>query len=272
MRAFVEVDPGVELKCLRAGLDLKAEFRDRCYVQICVFAQDPIVSNDDKGEAMKALLESAVVMDGVEAIGSTPYVETESPHFETRWQAQEYNIHYMMWLALKHKLHLDFHIDYNLDPAEPKMVERVLESLHDLRWESNPSSADFRTVVLGHCTRQTLLDRDEMDDLSRLSRGLPVSFVGLPTSDLFMMGRPTAGSAGGERPRGTLQVPQLIQEYGLNAAIGINNVGNAFTPYGSCDPLALASFGVGIYQAGTKKDADLLLVSTCEFTLECSGF
>lgn len=51
----------------------------------------------------------------------------------------------------------------------------------------------------------------------------------------------------------------MIQVYGLNAAIGINNVGNAFTPQGSCDPLSLASFGVGVYQAGTKADADMLL-------------
>jgi len=82
-------------------------------------------------------------------------------------------------------------------------------------------------------------------------------------SDLFMMGRPSEESGGAERPRGTLQIPQMIEKYSFNAAIGINNVGNAFTPYGSCDPLALASLGVGMYQAGTKKDADILLVSYC---------
>jgi hypothetical protein len=53
----------------------------------------------------------------------------------------------------------------------------------------------------------------------------------------------------------------MIKKYGLNAAIGINNVGNAFTPQGNCDPLNLASLGVSIYQAGTKADAELLLVS-----------
>jgi hypothetical protein len=51
----------------------------------------------------------------------------------------------------------------------------------------------------------------------------------------------------------------MIEEYKFNAAIGVNNVGNAFTPYGSCDPLNLASFGVGVYQAGTRADADMLL-------------
>jgi hypothetical protein len=63
-----------------------------------------------------------------------------------------------------------------------------------------------------------------------------------------MMGRPSEPSAAGQRPRGTLQIPQMIQRFGFSAAIGINNLGNAFTPHGSCDPLSLASFGVGIYQ------------------------
>jgi hypothetical protein len=62
-----------------------------------------------------------------------------------------------------------------------------------------------------------------------------------------------------------LQVLQIIRKYGMNAAIGINNVGNAFTPQGSCDPLSLASFGVGLYQAATTTDTDLLLVCQIYF-------
>jgi len=74
------------------------------------------------------------------------------------------------------------------------------------------------------------------------------------------MGRPEKSSGGGQRVRGTLQVPQMIQKYGVNAAMGINNVGNAFTPHGSCDPLSLASLGVGVYQAGTNAESDVLFV------------
>lgn len=36
---------------------------------------------------------------------------------------------------------------------------------------------------------------------------------------------------------------------------------NAFTPHGNCDPLSIASLGVGIYQAGTKQDTEVLYVS-----------
>lgn len=51
----------------------------------------------------------------------------------------------------------------------------------------------------------------------------------------------------------------MIRHLGLNACLSVNNVGNAFTPWGTGDPLALASLGVGIYQASTEEDAKILL-------------
>ncbi|KAJ8186084.1 hypothetical protein LV157_005211 [Aspergillus fumigatus] len=85
-----------------------------------------------------------------------------------------------------------------------------------------------------------------------------VCFVGLPTSDMYMASPYPAANAPHNRPRGTLHVLKMISEHGLDAIIGVNNVGNAFTPWGSADPLSLACLGVGIYQAGTQKDAELL--------------
>jgi hypothetical protein len=256
MRAFVEVDQGVGLKCLEAGLALKNEFNGRCYVQICVFAQDPIFSYDDGGEAMRCLLEEAASRPGVEVIGSTPYVEENGDH-----DLQIKNMEWTINKAKQFKLHLDFHIDYNLDSSKRAMVLEAIRLLHSVGWSSDPDSPQFRSIVFGHCTRLTLFSNGEWFNLRDEIRGLPISFVGLPTSDLFMMGRPSGDVGGGQRARGTLQIPQMIQKYGLNAAIGINNVGNAFTPQGSCDPLSLASLGVGVYHAGTEEDAGILLVS-----------
>ncbi|EPE36278.1 Metallo-dependent hydrolase [Glarea lozoyensis ATCC 20868] len=254
MRAFVEVDLDVGMKCLDAGLELKERFKERCYVQICVFAQNAIVSYEDAGKEMKALLEKAVGREGVEVLGSTPYVEKGGER-----KAQVENIRFTVEMALKYTLHVDFHIDYNLDARNHSMVFEALELLDSMNWPSKECSPDFRTIVFGHCTRLTLFDNKEWDRLRDNIGNLPVSFVGLPTSDLFMMGRPDSDLGGGVRPRGTLQIPQMIKKYGLNGAIGINNVGNAFTPQGNCDPLSLASLGVAVYQAGTKEDADILL-------------
>lgn len=63
-----------------------------------------------------------------------------------------------------------------------------------------------------------------------------------------------------ERYRGTLHIPEMIEEYGFQAAVAVNNVGNAFTPQGNCDPLSIASLGVGLYSRGTLSDMDLLFV------------
>ncbi|KAL3253606.1 hypothetical protein ABHI18_009350, partial [Aspergillus niger] len=74
--------------------------------------------------------------------------------------------------------------------------------------------------------------------------------------DMYMAAPPSSKSH--DRPRGTLQVLEMINKHSLDTVIGINNVGNAFTPWGSEDPLSLACLGVGIYQAGTKANAELL--------------
>jgi len=246
MRAFVEVDAIVGMKSLDAGIKLKkkAEQEGRCVVQLCAFAQLPLFTSTDgdrDGETIRELMEEAANRPEVDVVGSTPYVEADR-------RKMEQNIEWMIDLSIESGTHLDFHLDYHLDPEVEPMVWYVLQLLHEKDW--NGETKD-KAVVLGHCTRLTLFTEEEWKKLKKEVGELPVSFVGLPTSDLFMMRTP-------DRTRGTLDVPMLIKQYGLNACIGINNIGNAFTPYGSCDPLTLACNGVGIYQAGTKADAELL--------------
>lgn len=250
MRAFVEVDAGVQMKCLDAGIELKmaAAGEKTCVIQLCAFAQLPLFSpaqDDAKGEVIRDLMRTAARGGYIGAIGSTPYVEADR-------EKMKQNVEWMVDLSIEFGLHLDFHLDYNLDPKVEPMVWHVIETLKERQWKKHTSD---KTVVLGHCTRLTLWEDSQWRRLASAiaEAGLPISFVGLPTSDLFMMRT-------GQQPeiRGTLNIPRLINEYGLNTSIGINNIGNAFTPQGSCDPLALACQGVGIYQAGTKRDTELL--------------
>ncbi|XP_014557662.1 hypothetical protein COCVIDRAFT_96575 [Bipolaris victoriae FI3] len=241
MRAFVEVDGVVELKCLHAGLKLKELFQDRCEVQLCAFAQLPLFSGQDEGAQVRKLMTTAASYDKVDVLGSTPYVEdNERKSIE--------NVRWITQLALEHNKHLDLHLDYFLEEEKQPLVWTVLDIIRELKWDKKDSS---KKIALGHCTRLTRFRNDEWTHLRQEVDKLPISFVGLPTSDLFMMRTP-------ENIRGTLPITELINEHGFNAAIAINNVGNAFTPYGNCDPLAIAAIGVGVYQAGTKKDAELL--------------
>lgn len=250
MRAFVEVDAGVLTKCLDAGVALRElSIRDStCAIQVCAFAQLPLFSSapgDEDGSIIRDLMRKAAGIGAIEAIGSTPYVESDM-------NAMKRNIEWMVDLSIEFDLHLDFHLDYNLDPSKEPLVWHVIQTLVYKSWKERTVE---KTIVLGHCTRLTLFDSGEWHRLAHTiaEADLPLSFVGLPTSDLFMMRT-------GQRPeiRGTLDVPRLIEEYGVNACLGINNIGNAFTPQGTCDPLSLACQGVGIYQAGTERDAEVL--------------
>ncbi|KAM0079626.1 hypothetical protein ACKRZS_008237 [Fusarium odoratissimum] len=257
MRAFVEVDSVTELETLEVGIRLRKEFEDFLEVQICAFAQDPIFSTE-KGEANRAMFAKALDQLGskIDVIGTTPYVESDV-------ESQNKNIRWAIETALKHRKHLDFHIEFNLngDGTHMSVFNHIIEELRALKWPTYPGAP---TVVFGHATRLTRATHDDLVRLSETLREtkLPVHFVGLPTSDLYMMGRHESdGSGQGEplsRPCGTIMVPKLIQDYGINACLSVNNVGNPFTPHGDGDPLKIASWGVGLFHAGTVEDAKIL--------------
>lgn len=251
IRAFVEVDHSVSFVPLKAAEDLFHKWKHACHIQIVCFAQDPIFSGEH-GDENRRLIERAIGQTSiVEVVGTTPYVESSI-------EASKQNIEWAIDCALHHSKHVDFHLDYNLDAIKEPLIWHVLRTLQARGWTSHSTE---KRVMLGHCTRLTLLTDEEWREISHFihENNLPVSFVGLPTSDLYMAAPPTQGSEPPhQRTRGTLHVPDMIRKHNLDAVMGVNNVGNAFTPWGSADPLSLACLGVGIYQTGAQDDAALL--------------
>jgi cytosine/adenosine deaminase-related metal-dependent hydrolase len=253
MRTFVEVDHTVQHICLKAAAELKEKWKQACEIQIVCFAQDPIFSTEHGDQNMRLVSEALDKYPQIDVLGTTPYVETSV-------DAAMANIDWAIDRALALDKHLDFHLDYNLDTTKEPLVWHVLHTLKQRGWTTGLTT---KRVMLGHCTRLTLLSENEWIRIARdiHENDLPVSFVGLPTSDIYMAS--SAGVNGSEtapqsRPRGTLQILEMIRKYGLDAVIAVNNVGNSFTPWGAPDPLALACLGVGVYQAGSQDDAELL--------------
>lgn len=257
MRAFVELDHVTGSLPLRTAIRLKQDFAHLLELQICAFAQDPIFSTAH-GDTNRAVIEEALAKfaGSIGAVGTTPYVETSR-------DASLTNIEWAITTALKHHLHLDFHLDYTLElpsslPHRP-LIYSVIALLGEHGWARVVDNT--KTIVLGHCTQISMLDDAERNALAEaiVASELPIHFVGLPTSDIFMMGRPSSDSTSRHnRPRGTIHVPSMILELGLSACLGVNNVGNAFTPFGTGDPLQLISWAVGLFQVGTVRDAELL--------------
>ena len=209
------------------------------------------LSHRENGDLVTKLLRANAKQ--VSAVGSAPYVE------QTR-EEQLLNMDVFMELARTFELHADFHLDYNLDnvpqeldpkSGETPLILKLIEKVREARWEAvNPG----KVVTVGHATRLTRFSGQQMQELKSRIGDLPIFLVGLPQSDLYMMGR-------GDSVRGTINPIRLRRNHDLPVAISVNNVGNAFTPQGTVDPLGLCVLGVATYQDGTMNGCRSLLVS-----------
>ncbi|KAF5389173.1 hypothetical protein D9757_003522 [Collybiopsis confluens] len=252
MRAHVEIDELAGFSGLDVALQLKKEVELACYVQIAAFAQEALFTNADDINPGRnyGLLVEAARREGVEAVGSAPYVEPTVEHARK-------NIGLIMQLATEMHLHVDFHLDYSLDPnSEPLIYEVIKQAKKRSRSKDEPE----RRITIGHATRLQLFTPKEWRELRDAIGDLPITFVGLPNSDLYMQGREYTEKPLGP-PRGTLRVPYLSDNYGLQIAMSVNNVENAFTPNGSVDSLALCALGAAVFQAATVKDVQTLMKS-----------
>ncbi|KAF8908868.1 hypothetical protein CPB84DRAFT_1724647 [Gymnopilus junonius] len=257
MRAHVEVDTSVGFSCLDAGLKLQDDYRKQCDVQIAVFAQEPLFESLDHQNPGQnfSLLEDAASRHGVSVVGSAPYVE---PSID---QAKR-NITLIFDIADSRNIkQVDFHLDYNLDPNSEPLIYEVIAQVKR-RYQSVEGSDAVSggkvigacpRITIGHATRLQLFSEEQWSKLATAISDLPITFVGLPQSDIYMQGRAHWDEPLGA-PRGTLRVPYIAQKYGIEIAMSVNNVENAFTPQGSVDPLSLCTFSVGVFQAATPKD------------------
>ncbi|CAK5262820.1 unnamed protein product [Mycena citricolor] len=241
MRAHVEIDTVVKFTCLDVGRKLCKTFDG------ISFAQEPLFdgSSEEPGENY-SLLQEAAALGTLSVVGSAPYVEPSLAQAKL-------NIKLILELAQKHECHVDFHLDYNLDPTSEPLIYEVIAQAKRLFWPTG------RRITIGHATRLQLLTSDEWCNLKQAIGELPITFIGLPQSDLYMLGRGAVDEPLGP-PRGTLRVPYLANKHQIQVALSVNNVQNAFTPQGSVDPLSLCTLGVALFQTATAPDLINLLV------------
>lgn len=192
-----------------------------------------------------ALLREAAAKPGISTVGSAPYVESSLTQSRR-------NIDQIFEIAMSHDLHVDFHLDYNISPTTEPLTYYVVQRLRDFNWKKRMPG---KHVTIGHASRLGLFSPRELRALYEDIKDLPVTLIGLPQTDMYMLGRDDPN-----RPRGTLRVTELVKDYGLDVAMSVNNVGNPFTPQGSLDPLSLCTFGVAVFQASTQDDCGVLLV------------
>ncbi|KAG6841980.1 hypothetical protein C0991_004471 [Blastosporella zonata] len=247
MRAHVEVDTIVGFSCLDVAQALSKEFRK------LFFAQEPLFDapGDTQPGQNYIILQEALKRDDINVIGSAPYVES------TVEQAKS-NIALIMTAAYENEAHVDFHLDYNLDPSLEPLIHEVISQARRLNGWADVDG-QCRRITIGHATRLQLFSQEQWQQLKEDIKGLAITLVGLPQSDIYMQGRGDHEMPLGA-PRSTLRVPYLLNKYGIEVAMSVNNVQNAFTPQGSLDPLMLCSLGVALFQTAAPTDIEALVV------------
>ena len=150
MRAFVEVDHGVEFKCLDAAIELKEIFDGACEIQICAFAQEPIYSGPNALHNRELMSEASGCED-VEVIGSTPYVEDNETLLS-------HNYAWSIATASNHDKHVDLHMDYHLNQTCMPFALDVILHAEEQKWRDETSG---KTITMGHCTRLSQLHPNE---------------------------------------------------------------------------------------------------------------
>lgn len=228
MRTFVEVDPRAGFRSLEAMLRLKRDYAFAVDLEICAFAQEGLTQE----MATYAMLEEAL-RHGADLVGGCPYTDPRPDE----------HIRLVFDLAQRYGVAIDFHVDFDLDPAGSALPAIIAET------EARGLGG---RVAIGHVTKLSAMAPDEVEAMARRLANAGIGLVVLPATDLFLLGR------GADRlvPRG-LAPAHLLAANGVTVAAASNNILNPFTPYGDASLGRMANLFANVAQLS--RDADLRL-------------
>jgi cytosine deaminase len=222
MRTHVEVDPRIELRSFAAIQRLQRDYAWAIDLEICVFPQEGLLNDPGTEDRLIAACEA-----GADLIGGCPYTDSD-PHGQ---------IARIFEIARRFDIDIDFHLDFDLDPARMDLVEvcRQTESFHY-----------GGRVAVGHVTKLSAVPPAELVNMARRLADAGVAVTVLPATDLFLMGRACDHTV----PRGVTHAHKLA-EHGVTCSLATNNVLNPFTPFGDCSLVRMANLYANIAQIGS---------------------
>ncbi|CAM3713838.1 amidohydrolase family protein [Cohnella lubricantis] len=243
LRAQVEIDPILGLMSFESALELKREYVSAMDVQLVAFPQEGIFWQPGTAE----LLERAVRM-GADAVGGIPYNDRDSSE----------HLDYLFRLAEVSGLPVDLHLDFSDDPRQ-LAIQDVIALTRKYGMQGR--------VAVGHLTS---LGSVELDAARRIAAGIAeagIHVFTLPATDLYLNGRQDTC-----RVRRGLTPVRLLLEEGASVCFGSNNIRNAFTPFGTGDPLDIGLLLAQTAYMGTSEDVMTVLgMCTTQATLAIRG-
>jgi cytosine deaminase len=225
MRTHVEVDPRIGLRSFAAIQRLQRDYAWAIDLNICVFPQEGLLNDPGTEDLLIAACEA-----GADLIGGCPYTDS-NPHGQ---------IARIFEIARRFDIDIDFHLDFDLDPARMDLVE-VCRQTDSFRYGGR--------VTVGHVTKLSAVSPAELADMASRLADVGVAVTVLPSTDLFLMGRGCDHNV----PRGVTHAHKLA-EHGVTCSIATNNVLNPFTPFGDCSLIRMANLYANIAQIGTAQE------------------
>lgn len=233
LRAQVEIDPILGLLSLESALALKAELAEVMRLQLVAFPQEGIFNRPGTAELLRE-----AVRRGADAVGGIPYNDRDPIE----------HLDFVFRLAAEAGLPVDLHLDFSDDPRQ-LTIRDVIRYTREFGLEGR--------VCVGHLTSLGSVVPDEARRIAADMAEAGIHVFVLPATDLYLNGR---GDTHAVR-RGIAPVGLLL-EAGVNVCFGTNNLRNAFTPFGTGDPLDIALLLAQTAYMGTEADA-LRLLGMC---------
>jgi len=237
IRSHVDVcDPS--LTALRALIEVRAEVRDICNLQLVAFPQDGIFSFPDGRELMRQAMEL-----GCDLVGGIPHYEW------TRDMGVE-DVHYAFALAKEFDRNIDCHCDETDDPHS-RFTEVMAADTMQQGWQGR--------VTASHCTAMHSYDNAYAFKLIRLLARAQVNVIANPFDNVVLQGRFDTYP----RRRGITRVKELLAA-GVNVALGHDSIMDPWFPLGKGDMLAAAQLALFLcHMSGYEEISDVLdLVTT----------
>jgi cytosine deaminase len=236
LRTFVEIDPRAGFRSFDAILRLKQDYAFAVDIEICAFVQEGLTQE----MATCAMLDEAL-RRGADLVGGCPYTDPDPCE----------HVRLVFDLAEKHGVAVDFHLDFDLDPANSGMPAVIAETM---------TRGYGGRVSIGHVTKLAAMAPAEVAAAARRLADAGIGLTVLPATDLFLMGR------GIERlvPRG-LAPAAMLHRHGVVTSVASNNILNPFTPYGDASLGRMANLYANIAQLSRDEDlADAFAMVTSE--------
>lgn len=217
IRSHVDIcDP--ELTALKALLEVRAEVRDICRLQLVAFPQDGIFGFPDCPALMRRAMELGC--DLVVGI----------PHYEPTRDLGVEDVHFVYRLAQEFDKDIDCHCDETDDP-QSRFAEVMAADAIEHGWQGRATAS--------HCTAMHSYDNAYAFKLIGLLARAGVSVIANPFDNVTLQGRFDTYP----KRRGMTRVKELLAA-GVTVALGHDSIMDPWFPLGRGDMLAAAQLAL----------------------------